>query len=149
MEPNETSESCLEAVKEVFSEIKADIPDFAINRAPRIGKTKIVNEKSSRQMCVRFTAWRHRTWVYHTRKTKTSGNYKGHLDITKRRLGMIERANYWLREDRKTNCFVFADVNCRPCLKLEDGFHYFTNEKDLEELLQSKEDKYDYRSKDE
>ena len=134
MEPNETSESCLETVKEVFSELKADIPDFAINRALRIGRTKIVNGKSSRQMSVRFTTWRHRT---------------GHLDITERRLSMIGRANYWLRENRKTNCFAFADVNCRPCLKLEDGFHYFTNEKDLEDLFQSKGDKCDYRFDDE
>ena len=140
MEPKETSESCLEKVKEVFKELKADVPDLAIDRAHRIGQTKTENGKSSRQMIVRFTTWRHRTRVYHARKTKTSGNYKVHLDITKKRLNMIGRANHWLTVNGRANCFAFADVNCRPCLKLEDGFHYFSNETELEELLQPKED---------
>lgn len=140
MEPKEIGENCLEKVKEVFKELNADVPDLAIDRAHRIGKTKTENGKSSRQMIVRFTTWRHRTRVYHARKTKTSGNYKVHLDITKKRLDMIGRANLWLTQNGRVNCFAFADVNCRPCLKLEDGFHYFSNEMELEQLIHPKED---------
>ena len=91
-------------------------------------------------MIVRFTTWRHRSKVYHAKKTKNSGNYKAHLDITQKRFNMIGRANDCLIENVRANCFAFADVNCRPCLKLEDGFHYFSNESELHELLQPKED---------
>ena len=140
MEPNETGEKCLEKVKEVCKELNADVPDLAIDRAHRIGRTTTKNGKSSRQMIVRFTTWRHRTKVYRARKTKTSGNYKVHLDITQKRLNMTGRANDWLTENGRANCFAFADVNCRPCLKLEDGFHDFSNESELDELLQPMED---------
>ena len=55
MEPNKTSESCLEKLKEVFSELRVDILDLAIDRAHQIGRNKTVNRKPNRQMIVRFT----------------------------------------------------------------------------------------------
>ena len=65
---NESSESCLEKVKNVFNELGVDIPDVVIDRAHRIGRPRIVQGKRVHQVIVRFTTWRHRTLVYRARK---------------------------------------------------------------------------------
>lgn len=84
-------------------------------------------------MIVRFTSWRFRTHVYRARKT--SRKYKIHLDLTRSRLNLINTANDLLEDAGRNKCFAFADVNCRPCLKLEDGFRFFSNEEDLKQIL--------------
>ena len=64
----ETGEECLQKVKNVFNELKFEIPDTVVDRAHRIGKVIKINGVHVRQMIVRFTIWRHRTIVYNARK---------------------------------------------------------------------------------
>ena len=84
-------------------------------------------------MIVRFTTWCHRTAVYRARKN--SQKYKIHLDVTRKRLKLIDRANDMLKEIEEVNGFAFADVNCRTCLKMDDKYHYFESEEDLLQIL--------------
>ena len=138
MSDDESGEDCLDKVKKVFEDIKAEVPDVAIDRAHRIGKIKRDNNgKPQRQMIVRFTSWRFRTRVYRARKA--TKKYKIYLDLTKSRLNLINTANDLLGDNGSNKCFAFADVNCRPCLKLEDGFRFFSNEGELKQILDVKE----------
>ena len=134
-EADESGSKCLQKVKKIFKEdLKVDISDSVIDRAHRIGKEREDTEtsKKHRAIIVRFTTWRHKTAVYRARKK--CNDYKFRLDLTHRRAKLLEKANEWLKD--KSSCFAMADVNCRLCLKLEDGkFYYFDTEYDLIDLL--------------
>ena len=135
---DESGDDCLDQVKKVFEDIKVEVPDVAIDRAHRIGKVKRDNNgKPQTQMIMRFTSWRFRNRVYSARKA--TRKYKIHLDLTKSRLNLINTANDLLVDAGRNKCFAFADVNCRPCLKLEDDFRFFSNEGDLKQILDFEE----------
>ena len=127
----ESGDKCLSTVKKIFKELKVNVPDWVIDRAHRIGKVKVNGGKRSRQIIVRFTTWRHRTQVYRARKKSTK--YKIRLDLTKEKMKFLATANDMLKSNGKAEegSFVFADVNCRPCLKLVDDFKYFASEKEM------------------
>lgn len=130
---NESGDKCLEKVKKVFKELSVDVPDLVLDRAHRIGQFTEKNGKRYRPMIVRFTTWRHRTAVYRARKN--SQKYKIHLDVTKNRLQLIDRANDMLKNIKEEGSFAFADINCRTCLKMDDKYHYFESEEDLSQIL--------------
>ena len=127
----ESGDKCLSTVKKIFKELKVNVPDCVIYRAHRTGKVKVNGGKRSRQIIVRFTTWRHRTQVYRARKK--SAKYKIRLDLTKEKMKFLATANDMLKSNGKAEegSFVFADVNCRPCLKLVDDFKYFASEKEM------------------
>ena len=126
-----TGEQCLKKVKAVFNELKVNIPDEVLDRAHRIGQAKVVAGKRVRQMIVRFTTWRHRTAVYRARKA--SNQYKVRLDLTRTRLDTIIKTTHRIQE-KGLEGFTFADVNCRLCAKIGDGFHYFNDMDDFDAL---------------
>lgn len=131
-EERESGEKCLAKVKAVFAKLDVDVPENVIDRAHRIGKPKVVKGKNVHTMIVRFTTWRHRTAVYRARKNCSS--YKIRLDLTKKRLDTVTRLSQLL-ESRKLG-FVFADVNCRLCARINEKFHYFESEDELMEIIQ-------------
>ncbi len=100
-----------------------------IDRAHRIGpiKQNQTTKKNSQTIIVRFTTWRHRSMVYRARKK--SDKFKVHLDLTHRKVKLLEKANTWLKD--KKECFAFADINCRPCLYLDGDYEYFNDEHEL------------------
>ena len=124
---SETSEECLEMAKEIFREMDDDVPDSVIDRVHRIGKP-IENGKQFRRGIIRFTSWRHRIAVYKARKK--AQKYRFRLDLTKKRIKVIGRTNDILCAI-KIKGYTFADVNCRLCLKLEDGSHYFEDDNEF------------------
>ena len=128
----ESGEECLKVVKDIFNELDVDVPDSVIDRAHRIGNVIEKDGKRTRQIIVRFTTWRHRTAVYKARKK--SQNYKFRLDLTRKRIKIIGRTNDILRAN-KIKGYTFADVNCRLCLKLDDGFHYFEDDEEFMDLI--------------
>jgi len=127
----ESSEECLEKVKAVFANLKVNVPDDVIDRAHRIGRPKIIKGKKIHTMIVRLTTWRHRTSVYRARKNSPS--YRVRLDLTKKRLETVKRLSRLL-ESRKLG-FVFADINCRLCARINGKFHYFGHEDQLMEII--------------
>ena len=137
---NESSESCLEKVKNVFSELGVDIPDVVIDRAHRISRPRIVQGKRVHQVIVRFTTWRHRTLVYRARKN--CAKYKIKLDLTKKKVETIEKISEFLT--RKKLGFAFADVNCRLCVKTGEEFHHIYSEDDMHDIMRE----YDERNDD-
>eukprot|EP00112_Aurelia_sp_Birch-Aquarium-sp1_P026640 Seg96.2 transcript_id=Seg96.2/GoldUCD/mRNA.D3Y31 product="hypothetical protein" protein_id=Seg96.2/GoldUCD/D3Y31 len=133
-EDGESGPECLELVKDLLEkELKVIIPEMAFDRAHRIGPVKENGDtkKRSRQIIVRFTTWNHRTQVYRARK-KTE-KFKVRLDLTYRRAKILERASELLKG--KKGCFVFADVNCRLTLFIDDKYNSFSNEQELFELI--------------
>ena len=39
---------------------------------------------------------------------------------------------------RNLNGYTFADINCRLCAKLDDGFYYFEDETEFKDLIKHK-----------
>ena len=131
----ESGEDCLKKVKKIFNELSVKIPDSAIDRAHRIGQVKESEGKRFRQIIIRFTTWRHRTMVYKARKN--SDKYRVRLDLTKKRIKLIGKTNEMLK-GRNLNGYTFADINCRLCAKLDDGFYYFEDETEFKDLVKQK-----------
>ena len=69
--------------------------------------------------------------VYRARKN--SKKVEIHLDLTKSNLDLIIRANK--RRKGNDDSFVFADVNCRLCLKFDGQFKYFETENEFLNLI--------------
>ena len=115
----------------VFKELKVDIPDPVLDRAHHIGKPKMVGKMKVQQMIARFTTWRHRTLVY--RAQKNFKKYKIHLNLTKPRLDLLIKANNLL--DENDEMFVFADVNCRLCAKMNESFKYFETLGEFQDIV--------------
>ena len=114
----------LQKVQNILTEdLNLDISEMLIANAHRIGP--VVDDpdtgKRYRQIIIRFTTWRHRTQVFNARNvTKKS---KIRLDLTHRGVKLLQKANGLLANSN--DCFAFADINCRLCLKLKDKYRYF------------------------
>ena len=128
----ETSEQCLEKVKKIFEELEVTVPDAVLDRAHRIGQIKKRNGKTYQQVIVRFTTWRHRTYVYRARKSASS--VKIRLDLTKDRLNLLLMAREVLKS-YSDQFFAFADVNCTTRVNIDGKLSPFSSKQDLLDLL--------------
>ena len=128
---HETSESCLKKVKELFKKMEVDIPDATLDRAHRIGPKKTVNGVTKQQVIVRLTTWRHRTAIYRARSK--AGNVKIRLDLTRKKLSLLNAANTILKD--YNGHYAFADVNCRIRVKINDKFFSISSIEELNTLL--------------
>ena len=88
---------------------------------------------------MRLTTWRHSTMIYLARKNTTK--YKIRLDLTKKRLNLLNKANELVEGSK--NSFAFCDVNCRPCFFDDGDYKYFESLAEFEELLKKEEDAED------
>ena len=94
-EKDETSSKCIEKVIKVCKHIKVDITKNDIDRAHRVGKDRST-------MIVKFFSFIKRTSVYKARKN--SDKNKIHLDITKKRLNLLDEAKKLIKEDSRRFC---------------------------------------------
>ena len=83
-----TGTKCIEKVITVCKHIKVDITKNDIDRAHRVGKDRST-------MTVKFFSFLKRTSVYKARKNSD----KIHLDITKKRLSLLDEAKKHIKED--------------------------------------------------
>lgn len=133
-EASESSQDVLKAVHKVITEAGIDIPDHAIDRAHRIGRTKIVGGRRHRQIIVKFSTFRYRTMLYWARKT-VAPKIKISLDLTKNRKEVLDKINSYLREKNADNSFAFADINCELMVKLKTEFHHIYSFDDFLRLI--------------
>lgn len=118
-ERNENATECVNKVVEVCKNLNLDINASDIDRAHRIGKDK-------KSVIVKFFSFKKRTDLYKARKKSTNNCLKIYLDLTKSRLALLDKARSLI--NKKSNVeFVFADVNCNPCAKLNNGAFVFFN----------------------
>lgn len=128
----ETSEQVLGKVQKIFEDMKLNIPDAVIDRAHRIGSTATTDDgKVTQQVIVKFTTWRHRTAVYRARKAAKTVKFR--LDLTKKRFGLLLKANEMLKPH--VDWYAFTDVNCRLKAKIADEFKFFDSEEELASLI--------------
>ena len=50
---------------------------------------------------------------------------------------MIGKTNERL-QGRNLNAYTFADINCRLCAKLDDGFSFFDDESEFKDLIKQR-----------
>ena len=50
---------------------------------------------------------------------------------------LIGKTNEMLK-GRNLNGYTFADINCRLCAKLDDGFYYFEDETEFKNLIKQR-----------
>ena len=133
----ESSQDYLAKVKNTLAGIGVDIPDYAFDRAHRIGKPKLGenNVALGQQMIVRFTSWDHRTNVYKNRGSLRA--VKIYLDLTKRGYDIRKHAIEKVKNNPKID-FVFANVNCALGMRCVDGsFRFFSTVDELDKIVQS------------
>ena len=135
MAENETSNDVLRNVKSIIEESSKEIPDVAINRAHRSGKAytdKASGVKSKN--IVRFTTFRHRTMLYHSRKN-LKHNVKVKLDLTKKRYLIFTEATQLVTKNEAIK-FVMTYINCRLKVIFKDGNSPFLIDRDnLRDIL--------------
>ena len=122
-EHGESEHEMRQAVHKIMEEAGVDIPDEGVDRIHRIGKVRMVHGVKRQQTILKFNTFHDRTRLYKARKY--APNYRIYLDLTKPRKALLDDANKWIKERRLANCYAFADVNCRLCVKLDREFHYF------------------------
>ena len=96
---DESNENSLRIIKALLKEeLEVDIPDMVIDRAHRIGQIKedLKTKKKWQTIIVRFTTWRHHSIVYRARIKSVT--FKIQLDLTQRKLKLLDKANAWLKE---------------------------------------------------
>jgi len=118
---DETSDQCVEKVLGVCKDLNVDIAEGCIDRAHRVGRDR-------KTMIVKFTSFKSRTLLYKSRK-KEDYPIKIHLDITKKRLEILDEAKKHIKDDCSVN-FVFADINCNTVAKTKDNRYLFFNSLD-------------------
>lgn len=108
----ETSNDCLDKVKELFTEMGVSIPDSSIDHVHQIGKTKSHEGSSTsvQPVIMKFTSFHARMQVYRARKKLE--NKKIGLDLTKRRKDLLHYAQTCVVINPNIE-FAFADVNYR------------------------------------
>lgn len=127
-EKNETSSKCVEKVIKVCKNLKADISKDDIDRAHRVGKDRST-------MIVKFFSFSKRTLLYKLRKKDTKNGI--HLDITKKRLNLLDEAKKLIKKDSTVD-FVFADINCNTVAKMKNGsFMFFNDLKSFQKIIES------------
>ena len=130
----ESGQECFQKVQNILTEdLNLDISEMLIDRAHRIGPVVDDSDtgKRYRPIIIRFATWRHRTQVFKARKA--TKKYKIRPDLTHRRVKLLQKANGLLANSN--DCFAFADINCRLCLKLKDKYRYFSTETQLLEYV--------------
>ena len=113
---NETSDECVAKVVQVCNDLNLNISADDIDRAHRVGKER-------KTMIVKFFSFGKRTALYKARK-KAKDNIKIYLDLTKKRLKLLDEAASYIDE----NCgvdFVFADINCNLVARLKSNHYKF------------------------
>ena len=126
-EDDESSKTCVEKVIKVCQDLNLDIKNEDIDRAHRIGKDK-------KTMIVKFHSFRKRTMFYKNRKNGDD-SIKVHLDLTKRRLNLLDEARSLINNDNNVD-FVFGDINCNTVAKLKDDTYvFFDSIKKFQEIL--------------
>jgi len=123
---SETPDSCVKKVVEVCENLNLDITARDIDRAHRVGKDKKV-------MIVKFFAFNKRTALYKNRKKE--GPIKIHLDLTKHRLDLLDKAKSLITNSCNVD-FVFGDINCNTVAKLKDNrFMFFDSIEKFKTIL--------------
>ena len=132
----ETAEDVYKIVEKIISEAEVDIPPDVLDRVHRIGKPQEPKEQGkpiTQSIIVRFSTFRHRTLLYHARKSVKSAKVR--LDLTKARYGVLNLARDMVKNDDKVK-FVYSDINCRLKVHLADGNdNFFNNLDELKDIL--------------
>ena len=134
-EDNETADEVFNKVVDIINATEVQIPKDNIDRAHRI--SKIVYDKKTNKkfqsVIVRFTSFRHRTYLYRTRKNIKYVKIK--IDLTQRRFKLMLDANEIVKEHPVAK-FAYPDINCRLKIHLNEvDDKFFSSLEELEEIL--------------
>ena len=133
--PPEKDENLCEKLFKIFTDAGIAIPDFAIDRAHRIGKQYVKNGVSTQAVIVWFTRFYHRTLVYCAHKSLH--DIQMSLDLMKSRLAVLKEARKFMEDTENVpdRCFVYADINCFLRIFLNSEHVIFLSVEELQEML--------------
>lgn len=120
-------ENCANKAGKILDELNCGVSEESIDRAHRIGR-KFTDKKgvTRQQVIVKFKSFKDRTTVYRNRK-KLQSQVRIRVDLTKRRLGLLNEAKDQVRADDDRLDFAFADINCNLAVKTKSGKLIFFN----------------------
>ena len=134
---DETASDVLNKVKDEVKRLGVKLADGDYDRAHRIGGIK-ENQSGDKSQAVilRMTSWKARTDIYRSREKGKDAKTKIRLDLTKRRLDLLNFANDTLKGLDMPDSFAFADINCRLGLKVgTKKIQYFNSKDELAKIL--------------
>ena len=122
----------------MWSEAGVEIPNEVVDRAHRTGRS--YTDKNSNVKCksaiARFTAFRHRTMIYRTKKKMKPG-IRVKLDLTKSRYTLLTDVNQVVKDNPDFK-FCYVDINCRLKIKWADESiddKFFSSMDEYQEIL--------------
>ena len=133
---NENADDCLGKVKKVIQNLGIELDERDFDRAHRVSKPfdREGNPVKDRQIIVKFTSFRVRTKVYRNRG-KDAGKPRFYLDQTLRRYQLRQMAVEYVKNKPNVH-FVFVDVNCNLCVRMNSGqFKFFNSEEELIKIV--------------
>ena len=135
VEPGENGSKCVEMAINTMNKIEGvQLQLSDIDRAHRVGASR--ENQTPRQMIVKFKDWNTRANVY--KKRRSLNDNKVFVDLTRRRFSLKKAAIDKVKDLDDMVDYVFSDLNCRLCVKLNNGeFKYFNSEDEFNLILSS------------
>ena len=133
---NKNAHDCLAMVKNEIQNLGIDLDERDFDRAHRVGKPidREGNPAKDRQIIVKFTSFRARTKVYRNR-AKDEGKPRFYIDQTLRRYKLRQKAVEYVKNKSNVH-FVFVDVNCNLCVRMNNGqYKFFNSEEELIKIV--------------
>ena len=132
---NDGKETCENKMKQIMNDMDCGLNPDDIDCTHHIGPKKTGADGTvNQQIIVNFKSFRQRSLFYRNR-AKVKDNIKVRLDLTKRRLSILNEAKEFAKSVSSID-FVFCDINCRLAVKLQSGqFIYFESVGDLENKI--------------
>ena len=129
--------SRIKVVKTLREDLNIEVTPGELDRAHRIGPKKAVDHGvEKQQMIIKVFKWETRNRIYRARKDGHSKVISVRLDLTKRRLNILNEARNITKNSSNFE-FVFADINCRLGVKFVNGpLRFFNSLAELNNLLQ-------------
>lgn len=136
MADNETSNDVLQKVKDEIGKLGVVLPDAAYDRAHRIGTVQVKNGQKQQAVIVRFTSWSSRTQVYRAREKGKGVKIKIRLDLTRKRLELLNECSDFIEHEGLDEYFIYADVNCRlAVMDSNKKSHFFNTKHEFDEIM--------------
>ena len=132
---NDGKENYENKMKQIMNDMDCGLNPDDIDCTHRIGPKKTGADGTvNQQIIVKFKSFRQRSLFYRNR-AKAKDNIKVRLDLTKRRLSILNEAKEFAKSVSSID-FVFCDINCRLAVKLQSGqFIYSESVSDLENKI--------------
>jgi hypothetical protein len=136
----ESNSNLTTKVIDCLNEIGANVSQSDFSRLHRSGKPIMRDGRLVAQTIVKFTSWQARSRVFATRFSGTHDERMArkcfvHLDLTKRHLGLLQKAQVLLKKHPFAH--VYANADCKLIIydRVASRKYFFNDELEMEKVI--------------